>query len=169
MRRSSARESRCSPWWACPVMRDVQETTSGLGISSNSSRAYRGSPLRSARCTKEVARIAEAERPSLRSTVWSGPTWGAERRAAAAFRAEARDVASHAVVGLCHEAYRGDMPAGCSRVILEVEDLLARTKEDRKVGFQRGRWTPVVQSAHLQSVRQFEFSAHTECFLFIQR
>ena len=52
MRRSSARETRCSPggrgrWWG-----DVQETTSGRGISSNSSRAYRGSRLRSARCVR---------------------------------------------------------------------------------------------------------------------
>jgi len=98
------------------VTRDVQETTSRRGISSNSSRAYRGSPLRSARCAREVAWIAEAERPSLRSTAWSGPTWTAERRAAAAFRAEARDVASHAAeVELCHEAaHGGGMPVAAS-------------------------------------------------------
>jgi hypothetical protein len=60
--------------------------------------------------------MAEAERPSLRSTACNGPTWAAERRAAAAFREEARDVASHAArVGLCHEAaHAADMPAAAS-------------------------------------------------------
>ena len=82
---------------------------SGRGISSNSARAYSGRPLRSARCAREVARMPEAERPSLSSTAWSGATWGAERQAAAVFRAEARDVASHAGVGLCHEAHGGDI------------------------------------------------------------
>jgi hypothetical protein len=52
----------------------------------------------------------------LRSTACNGPTWAAERRAAAAFREEARDVASHAAgVGLCHEtAHAADMPAAAS-------------------------------------------------------
>jgi len=53
--------------------------------------------------------MAEAERPSLKSTAWRGPTWGAERRTAAALSAPARDVASHAVLGLGRDAHGRDM------------------------------------------------------------
>lgn len=56
--------------------------------------------------------MAEADRPSLTSTAWSGRTYGTDRQAAASFRAPAREVASHAGLGLglCHEAHDRDIP-----------------------------------------------------------